>query len=196
MDNEINDINDRPSGRAGANIPSEDFDYAQSVIRRLEDYFGSIIVGQTKLMRSMIGAVLADGHILIESVPGLAKTTAARAVADAVKGKFSRIQCTPDLLPGDILLLESHHTATNVTIGKKVKGDWNPGKAVTPTTPDVPTPDAPAPATTYYRVRHADNSSSSQIGAFTRLENAKLMVDANPGYYVFLDGKDLLINNF
>ena len=93
------------------------------------------------------------------------------------------------LLPGDILLLESHHTATNVTIGKKVRGNWNPAKPVTPTAPDVSTPDIPAPTTTYYRVRHADNSSSSQIGAFTRLENAKLMVDANPGYYVFLDGK-------
>ena len=93
------------------------------------------------------------------------------------------------LLPGDILLLESHHTATGCTIGKKVRGDWNPGKAVTPTAPDAPTPTPDTPSTTYYRVRRADNSSASQIGAFTRLENAKLMVDANPGYYVFLDGK-------
>ena len=43
--------------------------------------------------------------------------------------------------------------------------------------------------TVYYRVRKADNTASSQIGAFTKIENAKLMVDANPGYYVFLDGK-------
>ena len=85
------------------------------------------------------------------------------------------------LLPGDILLNDGAHTATNVTIGKKVKGDWNPGTVVVqPTTPTE---------VVYYRVRKADNSVSSQIGAFTRIENAKLMVDANPGYYVFLDGK-------
>ena len=85
------------------------------------------------------------------------------------------------LLPGDILLNDGAHTATNVTIGKKVKGEWNPGTVTTqPTTPTE---------VVYYRVRKADNSASSQIGAFTRIENAKLMVDANPGYYVFLDGK-------
>ena len=85
------------------------------------------------------------------------------------------------LLPGDILLNDGAHTATNVTIGKKVKGDWKLGTVTTqPTTPTE---------VVYYRVRKADNSVSSQIGAFTRIENAKLMVDANPGYYVFLDGK-------
>lgn len=86
------------------------------------------------------------------------------------------------LLPGDILLLESHHTATNVTIGKKVRGEWNPGTVAT-TQPSTPT------ETIYYRVRKADNSASSQIGAFTILSNAKACADLNPGYYVFLDGK-------
>lgn len=81
------------------------------------------------------------------------------------------------LLPGDILLLESHHTATNVTIGSKVKGDWNPG-TVTPT---------PVPATTYYRVRKSWSDKASQIGAFTVLQNAKNCVDANPGYAAFDD---------
>ena len=88
------------------------------------------------------------------------------------------------LLPGDILLLESHHTATNVTIGKKVKNDWNPGKVVTPTEPTQPT----TPTTTkYYRVRKSWSDKSSQIGAFTVLENAILAVDANPGYAAFDD---------
>ena len=63
------------------------------------------------------------------------------------------------LLPGDILLNDGHHTATNVTIGKKVRGDWNPGTVVT-TQPSTPA------ETIYYRVRKADNSASSQIGAF------------------------------
>ena len=87
------------------------------------------------------------------------------------------------LLPGDILLNDGHHTATNVTIGKKVKDQWNPGVVTTLTTESAPA------ETIYYRVRKADNTASSQIGAFTKVENAKLMVDANPGYYVFHDGK-------
>lgn len=87
------------------------------------------------------------------------------------------------LLPGDILLNDGHHTATNVTVGKKVKGDWNPGKVVTPTTPTEPV----APATKYYRVRKSWSDKSSQIGAFTVFQNAKNCVDANPGYAAFDD---------
>ena len=82
------------------------------------------------------------------------------------------------LLPGDILLNDGAHTATNVTVGSKVKSSWNPGKAVTPA--------APA-ATVYYRVRKSWADKASQIGAFTVLQNAKLCVDANPGYAAFDD---------
>ena len=85
------------------------------------------------------------------------------------------------LLPGDILLLDSHHTATNVTIGKKVRGDWNPGTVVT-TQPSTPTS-----TTKYYRVRKSWADKSSQIGAFTVFQNAKNCVDANPGYAAFDD---------
>ena len=85
------------------NISESEYNYAQSVIKKLSDYYDSKVVGQTQLKFSLIGAIIADGHILIESVPGLAKTTAAKAISDAVDGKFARIQCTPDLLPGDII---------------------------------------------------------------------------------------------
>lgn len=85
------------------------------------------------------------------------------------------------LLPGDILLNDGHHTATNVTVGKKVKGDWNPGKVITPTQPETPS------ATKYYRVRKSWSDKSSQIGAFTVFQNAKNCVDANPGYAAFDD---------
>lgn len=85
------------------------------------------------------------------------------------------------LLPGDILLNDGHHTATNVTIGSKVKGDWKP----TGSTPAAPTP---TPTTTkYYRVRKTWANKASQIGAFTVLQNAKNCVDANPGYAAFDD---------
>ncbi len=92
-------------------ISESDFNYAQDVIKKLSDYFDAKVVGQQQLKFSLIGAIIADGHILIESVPGLAKTTAAKAISDAVDGKFMRIQCTPDLLPGDIIGTQIYNQA-------------------------------------------------------------------------------------
>lgn len=62
-----------------------------------------IIVGQRYLLERLLIGLLADGHILIEGVPGLAKTLAVKTLSEAVACKFSRIQFTPDLLPGDII---------------------------------------------------------------------------------------------
>ena len=63
---------------------------------------GKVIVGQKRLIENMMIALLADGHILLEGVPGLAKTLAISTMAQAVNAKFSRIQFTPDLLPSDV----------------------------------------------------------------------------------------------
>ena len=63
---------------------------------------GKVIVGQKHLVENMMIALLADGHILLEGVPGLAKTLAISTLAQAVNAKFSRIQFTPDLLPSDV----------------------------------------------------------------------------------------------
>lgn len=93
-------------------ITEDEFRYSQEVIKRLSDYFDAKVVGQQQLKFSLIGAVIADGHILMESVPGLAKTTAAKAISDAVAGQFARIQCTPDLLPGDIIGTQIYNQAT------------------------------------------------------------------------------------
>ena len=62
-----------------------------------------VIVGQTRLLERMLVGLLARGHCLLESVPGLAKTLAAETLADVVGGTFARIQFTPDLLPSDIV---------------------------------------------------------------------------------------------
>lgn len=62
-----------------------------------------VIVGQDHLLESLIVALLARGHILVEGVPGLAKTMAIRTVADAIGGEFKRIQFTPDLVPADLV---------------------------------------------------------------------------------------------
>lgn len=62
-----------------------------------------IIVGQDDMIRMLIAAVLADGHVIIEGAPGVAKTITARLVAKSIDVKFSRIQFTPDLMPSDVL---------------------------------------------------------------------------------------------
>ena len=93
-------------------VPQEDFVFSQDVIRKLTVYFSERVVGQEGLRNSLITSIVADGHILIESVPGLAKTTAAKAISDALDGKFSRIQCTPDLLPSDIIGTQIYHQET------------------------------------------------------------------------------------
>ena len=90
------------------------------------------------------------------------------------------------LLPGDILLYDSHHTATNVTIGKKVKGDWNPGAVAATGAEETPTPATPT-QTLYFRVRKSWADKDSQIGAYTVLQNAINAVIANPGYAAFDD---------
>ncbi len=62
-----------------------------------------VIVGQKHLVESLLIGLLSDGHILLEGVPGLAKTLAIKTLSDLIKAKFSRIQFTPDLLPADVI---------------------------------------------------------------------------------------------
>lgn len=86
-----------------SDITQEELSKAGNIINQLMSYYKARIVGQEELGRSLLIALMANGHILLESVPGLAKTTAAKIVTNAVAGSFSRIQCTPDLLPSDII---------------------------------------------------------------------------------------------
>jgi len=62
---------------------------------------GKVIIGQKHLVESLLVGLLADGHILLEGVPGLAKTLAIKTLSDIIDVKFNRIQFTPDLLPAD-----------------------------------------------------------------------------------------------
>ena len=70
-------------------------------------------MGQPFLGATILAAMMSNGHILMESVPGLAKTTAAKVMTDAVSGSFSRIQCTPDLIPSDIIGTQIYNAQTN-----------------------------------------------------------------------------------
>ncbi len=73
-----------------------------SEIQRLQSYIGKHIIGQEQLVNRLLIALLADGHLLVEGAPGLAKTRAVKVLADGVEGDFHRIQFTPDLLPADL----------------------------------------------------------------------------------------------
>ena len=68
----------------------------------LENFLKSKIIGQSELVHKMLVALLADGHLLVEGAPGLAKTRAIKELSSAIEGDFQRIQFTPDLLPADL----------------------------------------------------------------------------------------------
>ena len=72
------------------------------LLANLEHWLGQQIVGQQDLIHKLLIALLADGHLLVEGAPGLAKTRAIKQMAEGIEGDFHRIQFTPDLLPGDI----------------------------------------------------------------------------------------------
>ena len=76
---------------------------AHDIIDKITKAYSKKVVGQEELRLCMVVALIAGGHVLLESVPGLAKTLAAKTIAEASNGSFSRIQCTPDLLPSDII---------------------------------------------------------------------------------------------
>ncbi len=85
---------------------------ASEVLKTVSDAYSAKMVGQERLRMSLLISLIAGGHILLESVPGLAKTTAASTLADTVKAQFKRIQCTPDLLPSDITGNQIYDAAT------------------------------------------------------------------------------------
>lgn len=93
--------NYRPAN--GGSLSADDLAKAKAIIDAIGVEFRSKVVGQENVYLSLMVALLANGHILLESVPGLAKTTAAQTLADAIKASFHRIQCTPDVLPSDII---------------------------------------------------------------------------------------------
>ena len=74
-----------------------------SFIEKLTSQISQVIVGQRYLVERLLIGVLADGHILIEGVPGLAKTLSVKCLADSIQAKFQRLQFTPDLLPADLI---------------------------------------------------------------------------------------------
>jgi MoxR-like ATPase len=87
---------------SGPQLSNEDLQRATNTINHLKHSLSAKIVGQQTLQQSLLIGLIASGHVLLESVPGLAKTTAAKTLAESLSARFQRIQCTPDLLPSDI----------------------------------------------------------------------------------------------
>ncbi len=98
---------------------NENLKVGQHPLSKLLISIQSKIVGQHQLIEHMLVCLLSDGHVLIEGMPGLAKTRSAKAIADGIEGGFHRIQFTPDLLPSDLIGTEIYiHEKSNFIFRK------------------------------------------------------------------------------
>ena len=82
---------------------SKEINLSNGIVYHLQSEIGKVMVGQGQLVGRVLMALLADGHVLLEGVPGLAKTLLVKTVARAIQADFARIQFTPDLLPADLI---------------------------------------------------------------------------------------------
>lgn len=92
---------------------NEEVERESAFLQDLVAEVNKVIVGQEKLVERLLIALLADGHILLEGVPGLAKTLAVKTLAQAVQARFQRIQFTPDLLPADLIGTQIYNPRTS-----------------------------------------------------------------------------------
>jgi len=84
-------------------MSDQDVSKLQGQFQTLKAEVGKVLVGQDEMLHRLLLGLLAGGHVLLEGVPGLAKTLVVRTLAEALDGTFSRIQFTPDMLPGDVV---------------------------------------------------------------------------------------------
>jgi len=93
--------------------------YQSAFIDRLRDETARVIIGQHHMLDRLLIGLLSNGHVLLEGVPGLAKTLTIKSLAQAIKAKFSRIQFTPDLLPADVIGTMIYNQQKNEFIVRK-----------------------------------------------------------------------------
>ncbi len=102
-----------PAAQPGEPLGRGDLEEATRILNSIARAYNRKVVGQAALRETLLIGLMANGHVLLESVPGLAKTTAAHTLATAVDGTFNRIQCTPDLLPSDIVGTQIYDATRN-----------------------------------------------------------------------------------
>ena len=90
----------------------EEVRLAAAPLQLVKQEMGRVVSGQEKLVERLLLALIADGHALLEGVPGLAKTLAVKTLAQSLDGSFSRLQFTPDLLPADVIGTRIYNTGT------------------------------------------------------------------------------------
>jgi len=93
-------------------IKQSEHSQASVLLQSIDAVVAQRVVGQIELRKALLATLLVGGHALVESVPGLAKTTAAQAISAAISGSFNRIQCTPDLMPNDIVGTQIYNYGT------------------------------------------------------------------------------------
>lgn len=98
-------------------IPLEEL---KTAVEEIKTQLSKVIIGQEEFLELLLVGLLADGHVLIEGVPGIAKTVTAKLFAKAIKTDFSRIQFTPDLMPSDVL-------GTSILNAEKSEFEFKPG---------------------------------------------------------------------
>ena len=76
---------------------------ASAFVRPLFNEIGRVVIGQSYLLERLTIGLLANGHVLLEGVPGLAKTLSVKTLASCIRVKFARLQFTPDMLPADVI---------------------------------------------------------------------------------------------
>src|SRR6187401_3356718 len=87
----------------GISAINDEVQKASAFVRPLFSEIGKVVIGQSYLVERLVVGLLASGHVLLEGVPGLAKTLSVKSLANCLHAKFSRIQFTPDMLPADVI---------------------------------------------------------------------------------------------
>ena len=98
---------------------NERIGHAGQFTDKLREEIGHVIVGQSHMLDRLLMGLLSNGHVLLEGVPGLAKTLTIKSLAQAFHAKFSRIQFTPDLLPADVIGTMIYNQQRNEFIVRK-----------------------------------------------------------------------------
>ena len=104
---------------------NEKINHAAGFVTRINDELGKVIVGQQTMIERLLIGMLSNGHVLLEGVPGLAKTLSIKSLAQSIHAQFSRIQFTPDLLPADVVGTMIYNQSKNEFMVRKGSCDNN-----------------------------------------------------------------------